>query len=94
VAWFAAGGAINRIVALQSLDPEEGLASGGAIVVSIGVRLAFVLLVLAAIDYGLKRWRHERDLRMTRREVREEMREMHVHESVRQRQREVAGRTN
>ncbi|MBN1852905.1 MAG: EscU/YscU/HrcU family type III secretion system export apparatus switch protein, partial [Pirellulales bacterium] len=34
------------------------------------------LMVLAIFDYAFQRWRHERDLRMTLQEVREEMKEM------------------
>ncbi len=35
--------------------------------------IGFVLLLLAILDYGVQRWKHEQDLRMTHQEVREEM---------------------
>ncbi len=34
------------------------------------------LFVLALLDYGFQRWRHEQDLRMTHQEVREEMKNL------------------
>ena len=34
------------------------------------------LLILAIFDYGLQRWKHEQDLRMTHQEVREEMKNL------------------
>ena len=34
------------------------------------------LVVLALFDYGLQRWKHEQDLKMTHQEVREEMKEL------------------
>ena len=34
------------------------------------------LLILAVFDYGLQRWKHEQDLRMTHQEVREEMKNL------------------
>jgi flagellar biosynthetic protein FlhB len=34
------------------------------------------LVILAIFDYALQRWKHERDLRMTHQEVREEMKEL------------------
>lgn len=39
-------------------------------------RTAIVLLVLAVLDYGFQRWRHEEDLKMTDEEMREEMKMM------------------
>jgi flagellar biosynthetic protein FlhB len=90
VAWLASRGLIGRIVSLQTLPPAEGMMAGAGIVMAVGVRLALVLLALAAADYAIKWWRHEKDLRMTRRELREEMREMQIHEGVKHRQRELA----
>jgi flagellar biosynthetic protein FlhB len=37
---------------------------------------ALALVVLALLDYGLQRWKHEQDLKMTHQEVREEMKEL------------------
>ncbi len=34
------------------------------------------LLILAVLDYGFQRWRHEEDLKMTDEEMREEMKMM------------------
>jgi flagellar biosynthetic protein FlhB len=34
------------------------------------------LFILALLDYGFQRWRHEQDLRMTHQEIREEMKNM------------------
>lgn len=38
------------------------------------LKIGAALLVLALFDYGFQRWKHERDLRMTPQQVREEMR--------------------
>jgi flagellar biosynthetic protein FlhB len=35
--------------------------------------IALALLILAIFDYGLQRWKHEKDLRMSHQEVRDEM---------------------
>ena len=40
------------------------------------LKIGLALLVLAILDYGYQYWRHERDLRMTPQEVREEMRNL------------------
>lgn len=38
------------------------------------LKIGLALLILALLDYGWQRWRHEQDLKMTPQEVREEMR--------------------
>ncbi len=40
--------------------------------VGFGVRLSFYLVLLALLDHIVQRWLHERSLRMTREEIREE----------------------
>lgn len=40
------------------------------------LKIGGALVVLAVFDYGFQRWKHERDLRMTPQEVREEMRNL------------------
>jgi flagellar biosynthetic protein FlhB len=40
--------------------------------VGFGVRLSFYLVLLALLDHAVQRWLHERSLRMTREEIREE----------------------
>lgn len=53
-----------------------------------------VLSVFAALDYGFKRWKHSRDLRMSKQEVKEEHKEMEgdprVKARIRSLQREMA----
>jgi flagellar biosynthetic protein FlhB len=40
------------------------------------IKVGVALLVLAILDYGFQRWKHEQDLRMTPQEVREEMKNL------------------
>jgi flagellar biosynthetic protein FlhB len=41
--------------------------------VSTTLWVALALLILAIFDYGLQRWKHEQDLRMTHQEIRDEL---------------------
>jgi flagellar biosynthesis protein FlhB len=49
----------------------------GKLLIDISIKttlwIALALLILAIFDYGLQRWKHEKDLRMTHQEVRDEM---------------------
>jgi flagellar biosynthesis protein FlhB len=90
IAWEAGNKVIDQIVGLQHLAPADGLSAGAAIVFGVGVRISIVLLLLAAIDYAIERWRFEQELRMTRREVKDELRQMEGDPAIRQRRREFA----
>ncbi len=54
-----------------------------------GLKISAVLLALAVLDYVWQRYRFERDLRMTKEEVREEMRRMEGDPIVKQRRRQL-----
>ena len=40
------------------------------------IKIGIALCVLAILDYGYQRWKHDRDLKMTPQEIREEMRNL------------------
>lgn len=88
VAWLtytAIAGRLTQIVGLQQVTFAQVLVFGGDIVVAIAWRVGGLLLVLGLLDYGYQRYRHERDLRMTRREVKEEMKQMEGDPRIRRR---------
>jgi flagellar biosynthesis protein FlhB len=62
----------------------------GEVIFSVGVRIALLLLVLALIDYAYQRFRVQKELRMTKREVKEEMRRMEGDPLMKQRRRQIA----
>jgi flagellar biosynthesis protein FlhB len=47
------------------------------------------LVLLALLDYGLQRWKHEQDLKMTHQEVREEMKELQGDPQIVARRRQI-----
>lgn len=51
--------------------------------------LAGALLVLALLDFGFQKWKHEQELRMTKQEVRDEMKNMEGDPHIRHRRREA-----
>ena len=58
------------------------------------LKIGAALLVLAILDYGYQRWRHEQDLKMTPQELREELKNLEGDPQLRARrkrlQRELA----
>lgn len=57
--------------------------------VALSFQLALGLFVLAALDYGFQLWKFEQDIKMTKQEVRDEMRHMEGDPQIRQKRREA-----
>lgn len=71
--------ALTLIPRLTELSATVGSSPGALaaqlsqMVFAIAQRAALAYLLIAAIDYGYQRWRHEKSLRMSKEELREEM---------------------
>lgn len=62
---------------------------GSSLVFDLSMRLGAAMLVLALLDLVWQRYKHQRDLRMTKEEVKDEMRNMDGDPQIRRRRREV-----
>jgi flagellar biosynthetic protein FlhB len=89
-AYSAVHGRIAQIIAIQNLSQTEMLQLGGEVLFSIGIRVGLVLLILAVLDYAWQRWELEKSLKMTKQEVKDEMRNMEGDPKLKQRRRQVA----
>jgi len=65
----------ERIIVLPYLTSLQGLALIGRMMLDVALRVLAVLLVLGVLDYLYQRWRHRHDLKMTRQQVRDEMKQ-------------------
>ena len=90
VAYSALHSRIAQVMGVQQLTFLQIFAIGGQLVFSIGLRVGIAMLILAILDYAWQRWRHERDLRMTKQEVKDEMRRMDGDPKLKARRRQVA----
>jgi flagellar biosynthetic protein FlhB len=59
---------------------------------SLSLRAAVALFVLALFDYGFQKWQFELDLRMTRHEIREELKRFEGDPKIRERRRTIQRR--
>jgi flagellar biosynthetic protein FlhB len=78
-----------RLIELSGLDFEQILAAAVELMMTMSLRAALLLLVLAIADYGFQKWQHERDLRMSKRELREELRRYEGDPRIRERRRAI-----
>jgi flagellar biosynthetic protein FlhB len=90
VAWSAIKGRFDQVLHAQQLDCAAAFKLGAGIVYSIGMRIALLLLVLALLDYAYQRYKHEQEMKMTKQEIKEEMRRMEGDPKIKQRRRQIA----
>jgi flagellar biosynthetic protein FlhB len=86
----------ETLIALQSMSLPDGVASVGRLLGLTFIVGGASLILVAAIDVPFQIWSHHQRLRMTKEEVRQEMKETegdpHIKARIRQQQREMARR--
>ena len=88
-AWWTVSGAVQQIRHSLNLDHVELYVMAAGLLIRVGVRLAIALLIIALVDYAYQRYRFERDLRMSKEEIKEELRRMEGDPLMKRRRREV-----
>ncbi len=89
VAWHELHDRSSDIMLAMAVDPWRLIVVLATVLYEVGLKLALVLLLLAVLDFAWQRYKHERDLRMTRQEVKEELRRMEGDPIIRQRRRKM-----
>jgi flagellar biosynthetic protein FlhB len=90
VAYTAVHGKIAQIVSAQRLTALQAFHLGGAVVYAILIRVGLILFVLALIDYIYQRYRIEQSLKMSKQEIKDEMRRMEGDPKIKARRRQIA----
>lgn len=80
---------VGNYLQFSHTELAPAAAALGETMVTLAYQLAGALLALAVLDYGFQYWKFEQDLKMTKQELREEMRNMDGDPHIRQRRREA-----
>ncbi|HUU83362.1 MAG TPA: flagellar biosynthesis protein FlhB [Phycisphaerae bacterium] len=89
VVYLVVKGQLDEIVFALSLDFVAIMGLAAHLAFRLGITLGIVLLMLALFDFAYQRYRHEKDLKMTKEEVKDELRSMEGDPVVKRRRREV-----
>ena len=65
----------REIVLLPYLSSMQALREVGGMLLTLAIRILAVLLMLGVTDYIYQRWKYDNDLRMTKQQVKEEMKQ-------------------
>ncbi|MEM8781702.1 MAG: flagellar biosynthesis protein FlhB [Planctomycetota bacterium] len=78
------------LVTMPALEPAQVMGLAAWLVFKLAVVLSVLLIFLAVADYLYQRWQQEQDLKMTKEEVKREMKDMDGDPMVKQRRARVA----
>lgn len=68
-------GHFNDMVNIINMDIQQMLVMLGSIAYEIGIKTGIALLVIAIIDYAYQKYTHEKSIRMTKQEIKDEFKQ-------------------
>ncbi len=81
---------VEGMMPLATLDAWGILGAISSAIFFTAMKMALLLVGLAVLDYLFQRWQHEKELRMTKQEVRDELRRYEGDPQIRQRRLQLA----
>lgn len=85
---------IPEMLGISSLSVRDAMVHIGYDALELALYTILILIILAIIDFTYQRWQHEKDLRMTKEEVKQEMKDIQgdpqIKGRIRAMQREMA----
>jgi len=96
VIYFVLIGEIEHLMMLYHYDLMVAVGVVGSILVNVGVTVGILYIFVAGLDYAYNRWKHEKELRMTKQEIKDEYKQTEgdplIKSKIRQKMRETSMR--
>lgn len=96
VAWRSLRAEENNIVKLMEQDLAVGASYIMTTSIDIAIKICVIMVIIGILDYGYQWWQYEKDLKMTKQEVKEEYKEIEgnpeIKQKIKQKQREISMR--
>ncbi len=90
ISYMTIVGRIDEILSSAGMDYRRLIPAAGALVFLLGIRVAVVLVILAMMDFLYQRWQHEQELRMSKQEVKEDLKRMEGDPQIRAQRQRIA----
>jgi len=94
VVWINLWGAREKLLSLSLMPLEDVFRFAGKLTTKIGVQIGAVLVILAIIDYMYQRYEHNKQLRMSKQEIKDEHKRLEgdplIKSRIREKQRRMA----
>ncbi len=88
VAWYTVLSELQNVITMVEMETAGTFLYTVDKVLLMAQRLAYILLALGAIDYYYQKWKHNKELKMTKQEVKEEFKQMEGDPMVKQKRRQ------
>lgn len=96
VAWSSIYGELSNLAGLMELDIRSSIAYMAKVTIDIGLNICLALFAVAAMDFAYQSRKHEKEIRMTKQEIKEEYKQMEgspeIKSRIRQKQRDISMR--
>ncbi|MCL1843916.1 MAG: flagellar biosynthesis protein FlhB [Defluviitaleaceae bacterium] len=96
VVYFIIAREINTIPAVLDMHWGEVMSYVGSLIITLGISIGALYIFIALFDYAYTKWKHEKDIKMTKHEVKEEWKQMEgnpqIKQKIKQKMREVSMR--
>ena len=92
IAYLTIAGRIDALLAAGTTHAGGLFKLSTELLYDLALRLGLALLVLGVVDYLVQRWKLERSLRMTRQEIKDELKRMEGDPLMKQRRRQIQRR--
>lgn len=94
IVYLALKGEISKFPLLLRMEPIEAAVFTGRLVYRVGLWIGACLLVVALLDYFYQRWEFEQSIRMSKQDIKDELKQTEgdpqVRSAIRSRQRQMA----
>ena len=81
---------LPQVMNLSGIDFPQNMIVGFGMVLDLGQRIAVALLILAILDWIYRKWKFERDIRMSKQEIKDESKSMDGDPEIKGRRRALA----
>jgi flagellar biosynthesis protein FlhB len=89
LAYLTLYGSAEAIIHAFIFGLHDAFSLGSSLIFQMGLRLSIAMVILALLDFAWQRYRHERELRMTKEEVKDELRNMEGNPQIKRHRRQM-----
>lgn len=89
VVYLTLNGRVEDLLTLMHVSPREAIIETAALIFTLWWRIVLTILIIGILDFAFQRWQYLRDLRMTRQEARQELKQLEGDPQIKQRIRQI-----
>jgi flagellar biosynthesis protein FlhB len=86
----------NNVMGIMDMEAMSIASYIGTVSINVALRICFALVLLGVLDYGYQWWEYERNLKMSKQEIKEEYKQMEgnpeIKAKIKQKQRQISMR--